>query len=139
MDVEILKSIVEILQAVILLVGIFVYIKKGQYDEAAEVIESVFHSAVSDVQSKEKQLVDKVKMKEAAVALVKSKLRETEIVDAVKKVGVELDDTVVGTMIEKTLSSGKLGVENPIKKILKNKGKGYVLGFFKKKFNKITI
>jgi len=137
LDTELLKAMGQIVEGLVVLLGIFVYIKKGQYEDALGIVEGIFANAVSTTQATGSD--NKLDMKPVAVKLVRQGLVDTKVASAVKKLGVALDDQVIGDMIERVLSSGKLGISSPIRDILKAKGKGAVLGFLSRKLNKIKV
>ena len=135
-NAETLKAVAQIVNGIIILVGVFVYVKKGQYDDALGIVQGVFSNAVSATQHTG---TNKLDLKPVAITLVKKGLGDTTVTKAVKKLGIELDDQAIGDLIERVLSSGKLGISNPIKDVLKARGKGAVLGFLNFKLNKVKV
>lgn len=116
-NAENLDLVVQILQGIIVLIGIGLYIKRGQYDKALQVIEHTFSRALTTAQKKSK-LLTKEGMKREAVKVVKNSVADVKVQKALKKVGLNLTDDVIDDFIETTLSSGKLNVPNPIRKFI---------------------
>lgn len=117
---ENLNLVVEILQGLIVVIGVALYIKRGQYQKALEIIEHTFSHALTHAQ-KQSKLLSKEGMKEAAFEVVKKSKADNKVQSALKKVGLELDDETIDELLETTLSSGKLNVPNPIAKVIRRK------------------
>lgn len=121
LTIENLKVGAALIQALIILIGVLIHLKKGNVDAAADMIEGVFEQAVSiGRNSKNGSDASGQHLKAMAIAFAKDKLLEDKrVIKALGVLNITPTDAVVEHYIDVAFHAGKLGLKNTLKKVVK--------------------
>ena len=115
-----LKVLAGVVQSLVILVGAIIYLKKGQTDKAAELIEGVVEQAISIGRNAKNQGFDGDALKLKAVEFAKDKLlTDTRVVKALDVLNITATDEVISHYVDVAFHAGKLGLQNTLKKAVK--------------------